>query len=79
MSDTIRIFVNGTRLDLPAGSTVGDALATFDQSFTGKLAAGALYVTDGRGVEIDSAATLTNGAILRAVVRAQRGMADVDP
>ena len=79
MSDPVRVFVNGTRLDLPAGSTVADALATVDQSFAEKLAAGALYVTDGRGVEIDSAATLPNGAIVRAVVRAQRGMADVDP
>jgi hypothetical protein len=79
LSDTIRVFVNGSKVDLPAGSSVGDALATLDQSFAEKLAAGALYVTDGRGIEIDSTTTVTNGAIVRAVVRAQRGMADVDP
>ncbi|HET6798227.1 MAG TPA: hypothetical protein VFH40_13795 [Gemmatimonadales bacterium] len=79
MTDTIRVFINGIKLDLPAGSSVADALAAVDDGFTEKLAAGALYITDGRGVEIDSGVTVTNGAIVRVVVRAQRGTADVDP
>ena len=70
---SIRVFVNGGMVDLPAGAAVSEAVGTFDLALQERLAAGAAYVTDGRGIEIDPAERLTSGAILRVVVRARRG------
>ena len=72
MSDTIRVFVNAGALDLPAGADVGAAVREFDPALEQQIAAGTAYVTDGRGIEIDPAALLHGGAILRVVVRARR-------
>jgi hypothetical protein len=77
MTSTIRVFVNGGVLDLPAGASAGDAVRTFDAALGDRIAVGAAYVTDGRGIEIDPAAPLSNGAILRVVVPARR-RADAD-
>jgi hypothetical protein len=73
MSDTIRVFVNASPVDLPAGADVGQALRAFDGALEHQVASGAAYVTDGRGIEIDPSATLASGAILRVGVRARRG------
>jgi hypothetical protein len=74
---TIRVFVNGGMVDLPAGAAVGEAVRLFDPTLGERVAAGAAYVTDGRGIEIDPSEPLASGAILRVVVRARRG-ADAD-
>jgi hypothetical protein len=73
MSTTIRVFVNGDVVDLPAGASAGEAVRTFDAALGDRIAGGAAYVTDGRGIEIDPAAPLASGAILRVVVSARRG------
>jgi hypothetical protein len=78
MSDTIRVFVNASALDLPAGADVAQALRAFDATLEPSIASGAAYVTDGRGIEVEPAARLTAGAILRVVVRARRGSRDGD-
>jgi hypothetical protein len=78
MSDLIRVFVNASPLDLPAGADVAQAVRAFDATLEPRIAAGAAYVTDGRGIEIDPAARLTGGAILRVVVRARRGDSNGD-
>ena len=70
---SIKVFVNGGMVDLPADAAVGDAVRTFDPDLGARMASGAAYVTDGRGIEIDPAEPLTSGAILRVVVRARRG------
>jgi hypothetical protein len=70
---TIRVFVNGGVVDLPAGTAVAEAVWTFDADLGQRMAAGAAYVTDGRGIELGPAEPLTSGAILRVVVRARRG------
>jgi hypothetical protein len=72
MSDTIRVFVNATAVDLPAEADVGQALRAFDGALESQVVSGAAYVTDGRGIEIDPSAKLTSGAILRVAVRARR-------
>lgn len=74
---SIRVFVNGGVVDLPAGAAVAEAVRTFDPALAERVAAGAAYVTDGRGIEIDVAESLASGAILRVIVRARRG-ADAD-
>jgi hypothetical protein len=77
MSGTIRVFVNANAVDLPAGADASEAVRAFDPEMQASVARGAAYVTDGRGIEVDPADPLTNGAILRVVVRARRG-ADAD-
>lgn len=79
MSGTIRVFVNATAVDLPAGAGVGDAVRAFDPAMDARLAQGTAYVTDGRGIELDPATRLSSGAIVRVIVRARRtGTADAD-
>lgn len=73
MTDTIRVFVNATGLELPAGAKVAEAVAAYDRSLLPNLASGTAYVTDGRGIEIDGDTSLASGAILRVVIRARRG------
>jgi hypothetical protein len=73
MTETIRVFVNTTALDLPAGADVGQAVRALDPELAASVERGAAFVTDGRGIEVDSAASLTGGSILRVVVRARRG------
>ena len=73
MTDTIRVFVNATGLELSAGAKVAEAVAAYDPSLLPNLASGTAYVTDGRGIEIDTESSLASGAILRVVVRSRRG------
>lgn len=75
---TIRVFVNASAVDLPAGADVREAVRAFDTQLDASIAEGAAYVTDGRGIEIDPASRLASGAILRVVVRARRGGTDAD-
>ena len=72
MKDTIRVFVNAGPLDLPSGADVAQAVRLFDPALERQVASGTAYVTDGRGIELDSTAPLMAGAILRVVVRARR-------
>jgi hypothetical protein len=60
-------------VDLPAGADVAQAVRAFDATLEPRIATGAAYVTDGRGIEIEPATQLSAGAILRVVVRARRG------
>ena len=78
MSNLIRVFVNAGAVDLPAGAAVADAVRSTDPTLLDKIASGAAYVTDGRGIEIDPAAQLMSGAILRVVVRARSGSGNAD-
>lgn len=73
MSGTIRVFVNASAVDLPAGADVGEAVRAFDPALEGTVGSGAAYVTDGRGIEIDLGSRLVSGAILRVILRARRG------
>lgn len=75
---TIRVFVNASAVDLPAGTDVGEAVRAVDTQLHARLAEGDVYVTDGRGIELDPDSPLANGAILRVVVRARRGRDDAD-
>jgi hypothetical protein len=73
VSEIIRVFVNASPVDVPAGADVAQAVRAFDPTLGPRIVAGAAFVTDGRGIEIEPAARLSAGAILRVVVRARRG------
>ena len=69
----MRIFVNAAPLDVPAGTDVQHAVQAHDAALAAQVAAGAAFVTDGRGIELGGEAPLESGSILRVVVRARRG------
>jgi len=70
----MRVFVNDGALDVPPGSDVSAAVRAFDPDIERQVASGLAYVTDGRGIEQAANAPLANGAILRVIVRARRGV-----
>jgi hypothetical protein len=78
MTDTIRVFVNTSAVDLPIGADVAQAVRAYDPAIGDQIAMGAAYITDGRGIEIAPAAPLQSGAIIRVVVRARRRSPDAD-
>lgn len=79
MSATIRVFVNAGAVDLPAGADVAAAVQAFDPALAGRVASGGAYVTDGRGIQVSTGASLSAGAILRVVLSARRSEnADAD-
>jgi hypothetical protein len=73
MTDTIRVFVNASMVELPAGADVEAAILAYDSSLLSSIGNGSAYVTDGRGIELEPGARLGSGAILRIVKRARRG------
>jgi hypothetical protein len=73
VTDTIRVFINMTMLELPAGAVVEDAVRAYDPGLEAGLASGAVLLTDGRGIELDRGSRLASGAILRVIERARRG------
>jgi hypothetical protein len=78
MSSGIRVFVNASAVDVPAGAEAGEAVRAADPALAEKVASGTAYVTDGRGIEIDPRSSLASGAILRVVVRARVRSSDAD-
>jgi hypothetical protein len=71
---TLRVFVDGTALSVPHGSTVHDAIRAFSASEADDVVGGTRAVTDSRGLPIALDAPLSGGAVLRIVSsRALRG------
>jgi len=76
MSDSIRVFVNGIGYDAPLGGTALDAVALHDAAEARAVGDGAMLVTDSRGLPIDAATPLFNGAVLRLIPNRGRDAAD---
>ena len=78
MPDMLRCFVNERSLALAPGATVRDAVAAFDPGLAERLAGGAAYVTDARGIRVAADHPLAGGAILRVVTSARAATDDPD-
>jgi hypothetical protein len=79
MTDTMPVFVNARRLEVPRGATAAVAAACFDPELAGSAAGGVTY-TDARGLPVAPEAVLATGAILRVAASARRaGGADAHP
>ena len=78
MSAALRVFINGAAVDVEPGTDVRAALRAHDPGLEERVAAGAAFVTDGRGIEVDSQQRVSAGSILRVVVRSRRGGGGVD-
>jgi hypothetical protein len=73
----MRVFVNGTGLSVPHGSTVGDAVRAFSAAEADEVAAGTRAATDSRGLPVAADVVLAGGAVLRIVsARALRAADD---
>ena len=74
----MRVFVNAVPLEVARGADVRAAVRALDAELAQKLAGGAAFVTDARGIEVRPEASLAEGAILRVVVSARRAAGERD-
>jgi hypothetical protein len=72
----VRVFVNGSGVDVPAGSAALDAVQAWSAAAAGEVSAGTRLITDSRGLPIDAATPMSAGSILRLI--AKRGAASLD-
>ena len=73
MPDTIRVYLNQRAVDLPAGTSVAEAIRRAEPQLSEAMELGKAKITDGRGLDLELDQTLTNGAILRIIVSSRRG------
>lgn len=75
MTESIRVYVNGRGVDVPAGSCAIDAVRESDTVSADQVLAGDRALTDSRGLPIEPSALLVNGSIVRLVSGRRRGAA----
>jgi hypothetical protein len=68
----VRVFVNASGVDVPAGSTALDAVRAWSADAAGEVTAGTRLITDSRGLPIDGTAPMSAGSILRLVAKRDR-------
>jgi hypothetical protein len=73
MTDSIRVYVNGRGVDVPAGSTAIDAVRASDSALAEQVVAGDRALTDSRGLPLEPSQVLVAGSILRIVSGRRRG------
>jgi hypothetical protein len=73
---TIRVFVNATGVDVPAGSTALDAVRAWNADAAAEVNAGGRIITDSRGLPLDAAAPMSAGSILRLIAKRDRDAVD---
>ncbi len=71
MTDTLPIFINGARVQAPAGSSLGTVLADHDPGLLESLLQGSGEVTDARGRTVDPDAPVHAGASYRVFRQAR--------
>lgn len=76
MSYTVRVFVNGKGYHAASGATAVDAVALHSAVDAEGVRAGALLVTDSRGLPIAPETPLFNGAVLRVIANRERDASD---
>jgi hypothetical protein len=72
----IRVFVNATGVEVPAGATALDAVRAWNAAVAGEVSSGVRLITDSRGLPIGETAPMSAGSILRLVPN--RGGASAD-
>jgi hypothetical protein len=79
MTDSIRVFVNGTGVSVPPGSTVIDAVQAVDPAAADEVRGGTRAVADSRGITVPSDTALSGGYVMRLVsARAKPGASDAE-
>jgi hypothetical protein len=72
--DSIIVFINAQRVDVPAGSTALDAVRRWNAESAAQIASGTRQLSDARGLPIDADTLVYGGAIFR-VTGGRRGVA----
>jgi hypothetical protein len=75
MSESIRAYVNGHGVDIPAGASAIDAVRAWDAASAEQVVAGDRALTDSRGLPLDPSTVLPAGSIIRLVSGRRRGSA----
>lgn len=75
MTDTLRVFVNASGVDVPAGATAIDAVRAFSEDAANEVTSGTRLITDSRGLPIDASAPMSGGSILRLIAKRDRAAA----
>ncbi|HEX9165784.1 MAG TPA: hypothetical protein VF862_07715 [Gemmatimonadales bacterium] len=78
-TESVLAFVNERPVRVPPGGAVSAAVAAFDPVLAARVADGAAYLTDGRGIRIEPGTPLAAGDIIRVVVSARRAEPHADP
>lgn len=74
----VRVFVNASGVDVPAGSTALDAVRAWNSEAADDVSSARRLITDSRGLPIDSATPMSAGSILRLVANRDRSAQDTD-
>ena len=69
---TVRVYVNGTGLDVPASATALDAVRRWSADAAAEIERGVRALTDSRGLPTTPDAPVHGGAIFRIVSARQR-------
>ena len=64
----IRVFVNASGVDVPAGATALDAVRALDEGLAREVDDAKRLITDSRGLPIDPTTPMNAGSILRLVL-----------
>lgn len=72
MPDALRVFVNGTGLDVPGGATALDAVRAADPAAAAAIDRGERAVSDSRGLPLPPDTPAFAGAIYRVIRAAER-------
>jgi len=67
MSEPIRVFVQGSGVSVPPGSTLLDAVRASDPSAAAAIVAGTRAIADSRGIVVDPGAIVSGGFVMRLV------------
>lgn len=64
---TVIAFVNGTRVEVPHGASVVDAVAAADAGAADEVRAGTMSVVDSRGLAVAADHVVSGGYVMRLV------------
>lgn len=67
MSESIRVFVNGTGVSVSPGSSVLAAVRAADPEVAAAIESGARAIADSRGIVVDPATVVSGGYVMRVV------------
>ena len=73
--ESIIVFVNAQRVDVPPGSTALDAVRRWNVDSADQIASGVRQLSDARGLPISAASPVYGGAIYR-VIGGRRGVTE---
>jgi hypothetical protein len=76
MTETIRVYVNGRGVEVPAGAMAIDAVRASDIAAADQVIAGDRALTDSRGLPLDPSEVLVAGSIVRIISGRRRGASE---